>query len=253
MIVLDLHFERDNSIVAKKIYPLKKIYILSIFIVSIIFNAPAQTVNIGGQCMSGSITLPYLQDVAGKNAYVGSGTVMGISDVSIAVYWIGAPDNVWVIAFEGQPYFFSTCNTDIPPGTANPSCSWTAVGGTSCTGAQPLSVTGNVVLPVGLTDFSATAHDQKSILEWHTAQEQNNRGFYVERSPDGTNWTVIGFVAGAGNSNTPKAYSFTDVAPAKGNNFYRLRQEDIDNRQKFSAIAKVSFSNATDIIVTNNP
>jgi hypothetical protein len=93
------------------------------------------------------------------------------------------------------------------------------------------------VLPVELTSFTAAVKDNKTMLQWTTATEMNDRGFQVERSANGKEWTAIGFVntkATAGNSGEDLHYTFFDNAPAKGTNYYRLVQVDLDDVKKIS-------------------
>lgn len=99
------------------------------------------------------------------------------------------------------------------------------------------------VLPVELTDFTARLVDSSVHLEWHTATEQNNRGFYVERSTEGQHWTQLGFVQGNGSSNQPHEYAFTDEKPLPGTNYYRLLQVDFDGRGTFSSVVPVTLEN----------
>ena len=56
-------------------------------------------------------------------------------------------------------------------------------------------------------------------------------------------WEKIGSVAAAGNSNTEKSYSFTDINPQGALLLYRLRQIDID---------KTIITSPTISIVTNS-
>ena len=79
------------------------------------------------------------------------------------------------------------------------------------------SITTNGVLPVELTSFSAVVNANKVNLKWTTATEVNNYGFEVERKSNvethrdaSVLWEKIGFVQGAGNSNSPKEYSFVE-------------------------------------------
>ena len=113
-------------------------------------------------------------------------------------------------------------------------------------GAKPASAS----LPVKLTDFTATTTpEQTVVLNWHTETEQHNRSFEVERSIGEPNngmgdFTSIGTVAGAGNSTTPHDYTLTDLAPARGNDYYnayRLRQIDDDGNATLSKIVIVRF------------
>jgi len=95
-------------------------------------------------------------------------------------------------------------------------------------------------IPVELTSFSARYYDGSVRLHWQTATELNNHGFYVERSLDGENWEDINFIEGAGTSNVPLEYNFTDVLDGMLQEVpqiaYRLRQEDRDGTIDYSGI-----------------
>ncbi len=99
--------------------------------------------------------------------------------------------------------------------------------------------------PVELTSFSARYIRDNVELNWQTATELNNYGFAIERSRDGETWEEIDFVAGAGNSFSPKSYTYTDIlgrnekaAPKLG---YRLRQIDRDGTTEYSNIVFVNI------------
>ena len=192
----------------------------------------AQTVTVSGLCMTGTISLAKeAATVDGKVAYSGTGTVMGINNVAVSVYWIDAPDNVWVLAYDGQPYFQSTCNTGLPPSTANPSCSWTEVTPGSCTGGTPLAINGTgTTLPVRWISFTAQKTAATVQLTWKTAFESGNQ------------WSALAFVSSTGNATAEQVYSFTDAAPAHGKNYYRLRQSDLDGQTAYSETLAVDFA-----------
>ncbi len=98
-----------------------------------------------------------------------------------------------------------------------------------------------VVLPVNLTSFTATKSGKQVQLKWITASEQNNLGFEVQRSSNGSNYTSIGFVNGNGTTNQQNIYYFTDQSPLAGKNYYRLKQIDIDNRVTYSSIRRIDM------------
>jgi hypothetical protein len=108
-------------------------------------------------------------------------------------------------------------------------------------------------LPVELVRFTAHKFNEQSLLNWQTAQEINNHGFEIQRSADGNNFTVIGWVNGMGNASSPTDYSFTDLAPLKGKNLYRLKQVDNDGHFKFSPIRTVDFETGFDLLIYPNP
>ncbi len=231
---------------------MRKLYF--VLFITLIYSASlnAQTVIVSGKCISGAITLNPIGDIDGKPAYENTGTVDGNANVQIDVFWMPAPDNLWVVAFDGQPYFQNSCNTPLPPSTPG-SCSWTGVLGQTCDGADPLSVLGTGTLGVKITGFTAWKNNKEIILNWKTSSEINNRGFEIQKSVEGINWNKIGFVNGSINSSVEKTYQFTDVNPLSGKNFYRLLQLDIDNKATYSPVVSVKFLQQGVYTISNNP
>ena len=103
-------------------------------------------------------------------------------------------------------------------------------------------------LPVELTSLTAEATSANVTLAWQTATEVNNYGFEVERrrvsseQSAASSWSKVGFVDGAGTSNAPKEYSFTDSRLSSGRYAYRLRQVDIDGAYKYSGSVEIEVS-----------
>jgi len=99
----------------------------------------------------------------------------------------------------------------------------------------------NTTAPVSLIDFSAMKSNDNVLLQWKTTSELDNKGFAVERTSDGITWSELAFLSGHNNSNVINTYSFTDNAPLKGNNYYRLKQLDNNGKSTYSAIKLVKF------------
>jgi len=108
-------------------------------------------------------------------------------------------------------------------------------------------------LPVQFGYFTAIRDNDKALLSWQTSQEQNSRVFKVQRSTDNSHFATIGELPAAGNSFTPKDYSFTDASPVNGNNYYRLLETDLDDQSLYSNIALVNFSVSTPLRIFPNP
>ena len=107
-------------------------------------------------------------------------------------------------------------------------------------------------LPVGLSSFTATINENTVELKWETATELNNYGFNIERKTGTGDWTKVGFVAGSGNSNSPKSYSFTDQ-PTGGNTFsYRIKQMDNDGTFKYYDAITVNLNTKTQAELIGN-
>ena len=118
------------------------------------------------------------------------------------------------------------------------------------------AIDGCVILPVSLLNFGGTVKDQKALLNWSTAAESNNKGFYVERSKDGRNFTSIGFVNGAGNTSKITNYNYTDISLKDlhvTTTYYRLKQVDADGKYVYSKVLLLNISNALKWRLYPNP
>ncbi len=106
----------------------------------------------------------------------------------------------------------------------------------------PAGVTG--VLPVLFSNFNVVKNGNAADLSWITLSETNNKGFYIERSSDGRNFTSIAFMASkaGGNSSQSISYVYTDKLPLSFDNYYRLQQVDKDGRKTYSEIIMVNFA-----------
>jgi len=100
--------------------------------------------------------------------------------------------------------------------------------------------------------FTAARNGKVVELSWSTANEENNRGFDVERSADGVSWRVIGEIGSSDPSSTTNNYTFLDVNPMRGDNYYRLRQWDHDGGFSFSAVRYLIMNGKT-VSVYPNP
>ncbi|MGL5890604.1 MAG: hypothetical protein ACRC3B_12000, partial [Bacteroidia bacterium] len=116
---------------------------------------------------------------------------------------------------------------------------------TSRTGLNGFSVFAsaqtNTPLPIELLSFTGTNEGNKNVLRWVTASEENNDYFTVERSTDGITFVAIGRVEGAGSSSQTLNYIFADNFPAKGENYYRLRQTDFNGESTLSRIIVLNY------------
>jgi hypothetical protein len=124
-------------------------------------------------------------------------------------------------------------------------------------GDNPGGLCSIIPLPIGLQSFTVQAQNSTALLQWTTATETGNKGFYVERSADGAAWTDLTFVnsaASGGNSSAEINYQYTDNNPLAGYNYYRLKQVDLTGAASYSAVQGINFSNlATAMQVLPNP
>lgn len=101
-----------------------------------------------------------------------------------------------------------------------------------------------IVLPVAMLNFTATLSGKAVNLNWSTASESNSKHFVVQRSYNGVDFSNIGTVNAAGNSNNRKDYSFVDAALNGATKlYYRLQIADKDGKTSNSKIAMVTIAN----------
>ncbi len=110
----------------------------------------------------------------------------------------------------------------------------------------------DIRLPVELTSFSAIQSEDRILLDWRTATEENNMGFEIERSVDSVSFLTIGFVRGSGTSTSEHSYQFTDENPSEGKAYYRLRQIDLNGESVYSKTVEINFSVTGDFIIYQN-
>ena len=106
--------------------------------------------------------------------------------------------------------------------------------------------TGSVV-PVELTSFTASKENNLVTLNWQTATELNNNGFYIERGSErdaegNIIFNRLGFVKGNGSSTISHSYSFTDKLNSMGKYYYRLKQIDNNGTFKYSNDVEVNYT-----------
>jgi hypothetical protein len=103
----------------------------------------------------------------------------------------------------------------------------------------------NDPLPIQLMAFTAIETSAGVELQWSTATETNNYGFYVERKAEGeANFTELpnSFVKGAGTTLEEQHYSWTDKEVTPGTYYYRLRQADLNGDFAYSHEIRVVVS-----------
>ena len=122
----------------------------------------------------------------------------------------------------------------------------------------PIAVTSSglasqLILPVVITNFTATTTANKVNLAWTTQQESNSSHFVVERSNDGSNWSAVVTIKAAGNSSIARNYNASDVAPVNGVAHYRLKMVDQDGKFAYSATRSVRTNAVAAMKLYPNP
>ena len=92
------------------------------------------------------------------------------------------------------------------------------------------------ILPIELSCFTSECMNGTTALKWTTATERNNNFFTVQYSFDGINFSDIGTIKAAGNSNDSKYYEFIDTKPLSDYSYYRLKQTDFDKETTYTPV-----------------
>lgn len=103
-----------------------------------------------------------------------------------------------------------------------------------------ISIVGGFALPVSFGTIKALQKTNGIEISWNTFTERNLGHFEIEKSKNGQQFSFIGKVNSAGNSDVKTNYSFLDNSPVIGNNFYRIKSIDIDGKTAFSQVVKVN-------------
>jgi Secretion system C-terminal sorting domain len=238
------------------------------------FARPATLNFTAAPATAGSVTAQFISTNPGNGGLPLTDGVDQINTISTAGFWrIDAGDGLaggtYSIALKAAGIAGINTPTDLrvvkrPSNGTN----WTvdgthAAGGTDstanrtgCTGFSEFAIAGRLAtnpLPVILVDFRGVKQGNTNNLTWTTTTEQNNSGFELQRSADGTNFSSLGFVSSKainGNSVTSLNYDFKDAKPFAGNNYYRLKQLDKDGKATVSQIVLLK-GKATELSISS--
>lgn len=103
-------------------------------------------------------------------------------------------------------------------------------------------------LPLTLLDFSGDAQRDGNLLKWKTSQEINTKDFEIEWSDNGQRFSTIGVKPAAGNSNSTLQYNYLHTTHIDGDNYYRLKMQDIDDHATYSPTIKINTKIAAPVI-----
>ena len=110
------------------------------------------------------------------------------------------------------------------------------------------------VLPVKLISFSAKLSSTgNAMLSWQSAIETNAAYYLIQRSTDGTNFSVVGKQIAAGNANS---YAYTDALSSINGTatvYYRLVAVDADGSKTNSAVVSIIIGQNNSFTVYPNP
>ena len=106
----------------------------------------------------------------------------------------------------------------------------------------------DAALPVTIIDLKA--QQQKSIIkiDWTSVTEINVAGYEIQRSSNALNFSTVGTLTAKGNGTQKVNYTFNDVQPLHGDNYYHIKAVDKDGKTTYSNTVLVKMNN--DKIIT---
>lgn len=152
---------------------------------------------------------------------------------------------------QGVILFNSTTPTaNISVSTVNGIGGLNSTGGTRAnngTGGNNQGIVQNAfgLLPLKLVGFSGFKNNEKVELKWTAQNEINVARFEIQRSSNGTSFSVIGNKQAIHNNLLINSYTFTDVQPIAGIIYYRLRMIDNDGKFTYSKVLIINADNQT--------
>jgi hypothetical protein len=107
-------------------------------------------------------------------------------------------------------------------------------------------------LAVTFTSVKAYQQNKDIAVEWSAENESNLQQYDVEKSVDGNHYTIAKTIAA--NNAILSTYSWLDVNPSAGYNYYRISSTDKNGKTVYSTVVKVLIGKVKqDISIYPNP
>lgn len=115
-----------------------------------------------------------------------------------------------------------------------------------------VSTSWSSILPVELTSLTASAKGRTVKLNWITASETNNKGFFVQSAKKGAEFSDVIFVEGKGTTGDRNEYSATVSNLSAGTYEFRLKQIDFDGSVNYSPVTEATIFSANNFALEQN-
>ena len=110
-----------------------------------------------------------------------------------------------------------------------------------------------IVLPVDFSDVKAWRQGDDIAVRWTVENQLNVQRYEVEKSTDGISFTRVNSQPATTTSGA-STYNWLDTHAVEANNFYRIRNVDINGAAAYSKVVKVTMGKRTgSITVYPNP
>ena len=145
----------------------------------------------------------------------------------------------------------TTSSINVTPSSVG-SVNYTVTDNFNCV-TDNFTVVSAATLPVKLNSFTLKENRSGVLVSWATANESRNKEYRVERSSDGVSFTLLGTIAAKGSQQQQNDYSYQDLNPAAGINYYRITQVDVDGNSHILETKKINIKEAKDFWVSIIP
>ena len=118
-------------------------------------------------------------------------------------------------------------------------------------GQNRISMNITTVLPVKLISFGGKTAGKNIKLNWDVTSEINCEYYEVERSSNGSDFISMAKVNTSQGTTigSDKSYAYTDISPLSGNNYYRLRMIDKDQKFTYSSITRIAYEEKSTVTI----
>ncbi|MEP7317522.1 MAG: T9SS type A sorting domain-containing protein, partial [Panacibacter sp.] len=154
-------------------------------------------------------------------------------------FMVGAPDSTTIT---GDSVFYPSQNGKYFAKVTNSICTQLTL--------YTDTVEYSSVLPVSIVNLKAQQQGNIIKVDWSSLTEINVGSYEIQRSLNGRDFSTIGSVVAKNNGASQTSYTFNDLQPAIGNNYYRLKVIDGDGKKTYSNIVSLNVnSNKTITLV----
>ena len=109
-------------------------------------------------------------------------------------------------------------------------------------------------LPIELVYFKVSSVSAGKIdLSWLTSFEKDFSHFQVERASSDLNFSLLTEIAGKGGMDINASYTYSDLYPLNGKNYYRLKCIDVDGHFEYSPVIVADHRATERLSVYPNP
>lgn len=123
---------------------------------------------------------------------------------------------------------------------------------TSNTATVTINFSVAIVLPIKLVNFQGNLNNNLATLRWEVSENKNAKRFEIEKSFNGTDFSLAGIVPATG-TNGRESYNFDNDINSNTKVMYRLKMIDDNNNAEYSRILVFQQDNTNNIKVMNNP